>query len=313
MATWLEQVNIYRLAATLWPGSFLSSVTEDPVLSDACRKLAQYEVDNPPLSHLDGQKNNPNFTAAQNSNLWGGWGALASEPDIVNEWGLSIFHGLSMIDPRLNKVGFGSYSTADPNRSLKAVAALNILQGVTGAVPPPSSDPSGVWSSNAPWPAPVVFPGMGKSFAASYAHYVSSEQPDARTSTQCNYTGTAGLPISIQVGRGGVSETQGSWLKFNVPGQQQSIPVEICIIDENNFTNSNSTWQQVGRDILSYRGAVVLLPRYPLMVGQYTAHIQVSTQPRGQSPQASYEWTFNVGEGTFSVGEVQTLPAGFSA
>jgi hypothetical protein len=305
MATWLDQVNNIRAMAKPFPqsdqpGAHLNPVTEDPALSDACRQLAQYEVENlPGLSHLDGQKANPNFTAGQNSNLWGSGWRLGTDIDIINQWGLSVFHGLSMLDPRLNKVGFGSYSTTDPNRTLKAVAALNVFQGVNGAVPPASWSPSGAWSSTEPWPWQVVFPcGLISAHANTYA----SETPDARASTQCSYTGLAGLPISVQVASLGGVEVRGNcWLKYEVPGTPTPpTNVEICIIDQNNFTNSDSLSQNLGRGILSYRGAVVLLPRLPLSAGFYTAHIEIKSPNTPIS--IGYEWSFLLYAG-------ETLPA----
>jgi len=379
MATWLDQVNIIRGMAGFWSDLSgyvppLPPVTEDTGLSDANRKLSQYEVENlQNLSHLDGQNNNPNFTAAQNSDLWGSSWNLASEVAIINQWGFGIFHRLAMLDPRLKKVGFGSYSappsppnvltaitwsggyvtattttahgiqagqwakvsgvappgyngqfTAAPgttgntlvyalatdpgtatgmgmlNRPLQSVAALNIYQGLDGAVPPPPSSPNGAWHTNVPWPiqfannpAPVMFP--NGIFSVS-ANTYPNETPDARASTQCTdfMQGPAGLPISLQVGPGNVSETKDSWLNYGDPSNPDQTPtrVEICIIDQNNFTIADKNWERVVRSILSGMGAVVLLPRRPLAVGLYTAHVEIGPPSSPKVP--FYEWSFRV-------------------
>jgi hypothetical protein len=318
MATWLEQANYIRAMA------HLDAVTEDPTLSQADQNLAQYEVENlRTISHLDGEKNNPNFTAAQNSNIWGSFwaGIPINEADIVNQWGLSVFHGLIMLDPHLKKVGFGSYSAPPANaltaiswsgglvtattttahgvqvgqwveisgvtpsgynaayqaasgttgstlvcalaanpgtatglgtlsRPLKAVAALNVQQGLD-----PTSDPH----------YPVTFPGNYVTTMA--ATYPLNEQPDARKC--CSYSGIAGLPISIQLGPGVVQPSASASLWWSAsPNPSDQTPVEFCLIHEHNYTNPDDP-NGTGQKILANRGAIVILPRAPLVNGHY--------------------------------------------
>jgi hypothetical protein len=335
MPVWLDQVNIIRGMANLPP------LTEDPALSQADYALAKYEVENlSTISHLAGQNDNPNFTAAQNSDIWGSlWAGIpVNEANIVNQWGLSVFHGLQILDPRLKKVGFGSYSdppanaltaiswsgglvtattttahgvqvgqpveisgvtpsgyngtykaasgttgstlvyalTANPgtetglgtlSRPLKAVAALNVQQGLDPGAP----------FHEVSFPAPQSF-----TMATTYPN----ELPDARSS--CGYNAQAGLPISYQFGAGKVEgDSAGSSLAWDPDPSQPGTQVEVCVINEHNYNNPDPALQSLGRQILAYRGAVVLLPRAPLAAGQYT----VNVRPTNHEIKV---WNFNV-------------------
>jgi hypothetical protein len=88
------------------------------------------------LSHLNDQPSNPNYTAAQNSNIFGSVDPNASNIGAINVWGTSVFHGIGIIDPRLKTVGFGSYRTTASTPRFKTVAALNCLQGLDLAYRP---------------------------------------------------------------------------------------------------------------------------------------------------------------------------------
>lgn len=259
MTIWLDQVNAYRRLANL------PDVTEDPALSQADYNLAVYEVGLGHLDHLNGQTNNPNYTAAQNSNIFGSQSADASDAEAIDDWMSGVFHGIGIIDPRLKTVGFGSYRNAESTSGLRMVAALNNLQGLDWNIVPHY---------------PIMWPADRKTI--SLTTYSNGESPDARS--KCGYTGPAGLPIFLQLGQGNVTGSVASSLTLN------GTPVTVCGMDETNYTNGDPNWQALGRRILQMRGAVVLLPRAPLANGTYTVAITVSNR--------NYSWSFTVGTAT---------------
>jgi hypothetical protein len=66
-----------------------------------------------------------------------------------------------------------------------------------------------------------------------------------------------------------------------------SVPQNICVYDETNYTNPDPGAQSIGRIILNGRDAVVIMPRNPLVVGQsYTASITANGE--------TITWTFTV-------------------
>ena len=258
MTTWLDQVNAYRGLANL------PAVTEDPALSQADYNLAVYECNTlDHLDHLNGQTNNPNYTAAQNSNIFGSSSADASDIEAIDDWMSGVFHGIGIIDPRLKTVGFGSYRNAAATPHYHMVAALNNLQGLDWNITPRY---------------PIMWPADGKTI--SLTTYSQGESPDARS--KCGYTQPAGLPIFLQLGQGNVIGSVTGSLTLN------GTTITVCEIDETNYTYSNPAWQNVGRQILQMRGAVVLLPSAPLANGTYMVEITVN----GQLP---YIWSFTVG------------------
>jgi hypothetical protein len=66
-----------------------------------------------------------------------------------------------------------------------------------------------------------------------------------------------------------------------------STDLEFCIFDETNYVNSNSSYQDLGRNVLGGRDAIVIMPRDPLTVGEtYSASITSNGE--------TYIWSFTV-------------------
>ena len=184
--TWLDQVNEFRQLANV------SNVTEDASLSQADYDLCKYECETLNIpSHLDNDPTNPNYTAGQNSLLYGGIYANKPDTDIINDWGLSLFHAIRMIDPGLMRVGYGYYTTEAPTKGgLHTVAALNIGQGRD------NRNPS----------YPVMWPADGRVIGASTYH---AEIPDARQGYGL-IEQNVGLPIILQLGYNKGNKVKGS-------------------------------------------------------------------------------------------------------
>ena len=287
MATWLDEVNMYRAIATL------PSVSEDTNLSTADQALAVYELQSGYFGH--NPPDNQYTTAAQSSNLYGSSDPNTSDTAAVDAWMAEVFHGIALIDSQLTQVGWGRSDsnsvTPPPTSTIKMIAALDVLSDRTGAnLASPSS--------------PIMWPGIGKN--ASSTTYVP-EIPDARS--MFGYSGNpstwnpAGQPIFLQLGSGNVANPNNSTQTgvtyygllqgiFEIPPGGSSpnpiTPVNVIEIDETNYSYpADSTLQTTARSILALRGAVVLLPQQPLTAGGYTAVIIVNG--------SLYAWSFTVG------------------
>jgi hypothetical protein len=258
---WLDQVNSYRSIANL------PVVYPDPALSAADRSVAEYEAKNlTMLTHdLSSAPNAPPaaVTAAAQSVLH----QLPDDNQAVWEWLSDVFHGIEFIDPRLKTVGFGSYHATANTGYLDHVQALNTQAGLDFNVQPKF---------------PVMWPAEGST--SPFTTYCN-EFPDARS--QGGYQGPAGQPIFCLAG-GNFSPPVQSSLK------RDGIDVDFCEMDASNYTTwpTESKWQDLARNILGSRGAIVLLPKDPLVNGTYTVSI---TQGGPRVPgQVEYAWSFTV-------------------
>jgi hypothetical protein len=67
--------------------------------------------------------------------------------------------------------------------------------------------------------------------------------------------------------------------------KENGVAREHCSFDETDYTNSNGSYQSLGRNILNMRDAIVIMPRAPLVPGaQYTVSITVNG--------STYTWAF---------------------
>jgi uncharacterized protein YkwD len=260
-ANWLARLNYYRVMASL------PSVTENTIWSAGDYNHSVYCVKNDYIGH-DEIPGNPWYTtegqlAAQNGNVTVSSSSTRTDASAIDSWMTGPFHGVGMIDPQLLVSGYGSYREADGGWQM--AATLDVLRGL-GSLPPLVT-------------FPVKWPGNGTTtFLTSYG---GSESPDPLASCS-GYSAPSGLPILLQIGSGSTtpSVTAHSVLK-NGTG------VEHCIFDETNYTNPNSSYQSLGRNVLGSRDAIVIIPRSPLTPGaQYT----ISVTTNGQT----YTWSFLV-------------------
>ena len=256
---WLDYVNYYRATACLRP------VTENTVWSDGDHKHAIYMVKNDIMQH-DEDPNNPWYTpegrtAAQQSNLAASSNIRASDGWAIDTWMQAPFHTVGVLDPRLVQVGYGSYRDAGGNYQMGA--ALNVIAGMDYTV-------------NTTYP--VLWPGNGTTIPIGH-HW--GEYPSPLTSCP-GYIVPSGLPLIIQIGTGNITPAV-SATSFTKNGQS----LEHCVFDETNYVNPDSIQQNLGRNILGTRDAIVLIPRSPLSGGQtYTVSITVNGQ--------TYTWSFNI-------------------
>jgi uncharacterized protein YkwD len=254
-------VNYYRAQAGL------PSVTEKASLSSGDVAHAKYMVKNHYLGH-DETPGQPFYTAAGDaaagaSNVMrGAYGTSARSA--VDSWITGPFHGIGILDPRLAKVGYGSYKEhmADPFFSF--AAALNVISELT-AIPDPAD-------------YPVRYPSAGKTtYLASYG---GGESPDPLTPC-AGYSAPTGAPIMLQVAAPGAVNAS----SFS----QAGTPLDFCIYDGTTYTNPDLPLQGLARSILSSRNAIVVIPKESLR-SQKTYDVSVTV---GATP---ISWSFKVGD-----------------
>jgi hypothetical protein len=206
-------------------------------------------------------------TAAGNSNVMVSSSTSSPDEFAIDLWMSGPFHGVSMIDPQLETVGFGSYREAIGTWQMGA--ALDVLRGRTSTEPP-----AGTY--------PVMWPGDGQS--TTILSFGGTEWPDPLTSCS-GFTAPTGPPIYLQIGSGGLTP--------NVTAtsfQQGGSNLSHCAFDETNYSNPDSYEQSLGRQILNSRDAIILIPEQPLIAGQtYTASITANG--------STYTWNFTAGSG----------------
>jgi uncharacterized protein YkwD len=261
-SNWLSVVNYYRAMAGL------PAVTERAALSDNDRKHAKYMVENQVIGHSE----DPGLAfytpggdnAAQHSNLTRGSYSM-SDRAAVESWMMGPFHAIGILDPRLKKVGYGTFRERGHDPSFEFAAALDVLNGLESA-------PVGL-------AYPVRFPGPNQTTFLS--EYRGGENPDP-LSPCAGYSAPTGAPIMLQ-------------LKLPAPVVAHSFKMaggpelDSCIYDSTTYTNPTFSIQQNARAVLGARNAIVLVPRSPLKSGK-TYDVSIT---HGLTTTA---WSFKVGD-----------------
>ena len=268
---WLAVINEYRAGANLAP------VVEDPKLSDADRKHAKYVVknyeDKVSAQHLigaemhDEEKGNPWYTpegaaAGVHSNVNQLWGH-DSPPSIrwaLDGWMAGPFHRLWMLNPRLQRVGYGEFC-----EKKYCVAALDLGDAIESP------------RAASPLKAPIEFPADNSVVAMNS---FSGEWPSPLTSCP-GYKFPAGLPATIQLG----SMVAAKLTEYQI--LREGKDVEACGIDALSYENPVGADEERGRAILLESGAAIIIPRNPLQPGKYSVTARINEQ--------SYHWSFTVG------------------
>jgi hypothetical protein len=208
---------------------------------------SRYMVKNDVIIHYEDPAN-PWYTkeghnAARHSNLAVSSSATWPDRDILSVWMTGPFHGVAMIDPSLLSTGYGSYREAIGD--LRTGGCLDILRG-TGTIPSQVRFP--IY-----WPKPGgIMP---------VTSYLGNELPDP-LSPCSGYRAPTGAPVYLQIGPGNLTpKVTAHSLSHN------GVPLEHCVYHETTYTNPDISQQNLGRDVLGHRDAIILLPRNPLIVG----------------------------------------------
>ncbi len=275
---WLGWVNWYRRQAGLEP------VVEDAKLSAGDANHARYIVKNyftgpnptRPVGiamHQESPGNawyTPEGAKAAVSSDVGEFTSmgLAVRKDwlpswAVNEWVGIPFHRLPILNPALRRVGYGEDCASNGS----CAYALDVEQG---------RDPMPMGKL---YPNAIEFPAPDSTL---YMSSLANEWPDPLAACP-GYARPAGVPITIQLG----SFVKPKLMTYSLTRDGQ--PLEVCGFDANSYANPDATSQKAGRDSLYGYGAVVIVPRKPLVPG---ATYQVSATVDGRN----YAWSFHVGK-----------------
>lgn len=271
---WLTYLNSYRSMANL------PIFTDVASWSDDAWKHSRYMVKNNIIAH-DEDPALPYFTpegqtAARSSNLVVSHNYGADDKFAIDAWMQAPFHAVSILDPALLSVGYGSYREEKPGFQMGAT--LDVLRGL-GQIPGTVR-------------YPIFWPGDGASVPIGH-HW--GEYPSPLASCP-GYTVPSGLPVIMQIGPGNVtpSVTGHSFKK-------DGVEIEHCVFDETNYTNSDAGEQSLGRAVLDARDAIIIIPRNPLTAGSiYTVSIKVNGQ--------TYSWSFQVSLAAQSMMELGDWP-----
>jgi hypothetical protein len=199
---------------------------------------------------------------AQSSVVIGSYDASLTDKFLVEAWMQAPFHAVSLLNPELATVGYGSYREVDGG--YQTGATLDVIRGI---------------ENNRSVQYPVQWPADG---AEVPLYYFWGEYPDPLSSCS-GYTAPSGLPIVVQIGDGSKTPNVTATSITQDGGQ-----VEHCVFDETNYKNQADSYaQSLGRSILDAHDAVVIIPRYPLTPG---ASYTVSMTTNGHD----YTWTFSV-------------------
>jgi hypothetical protein len=255
----LQSLNAYRALAGLPP------VTSELGWSQGAQLHARYLVKNDALVHAEDPAN-PWYSlegdaAGQSANILAAPDATLEDAHAIDKWMSGPFHAINLLDPRLERVGYGSFREGGADFGMAAV-----LDTYRGLGEPASS-------------FPVFYPAVGKTLPLSA--YSGGETPDPLSACP-GYTAPSGPPILVQFGLG-FTPTVVTSHALRLDGAD----LEHCVFTGDTYTNPDAEQQALGRSILDNRDAVVLLPRQPLLPGQtYT----VSLTTNGQA----YTWSFRV-------------------
>jgi hypothetical protein len=277
---WLSELNLWRRMAGL------EIVIENARLSYGSEEHARYlVVQGPPAiagfraydrtigpgAHLE-NSHSPFYTSVGAEAAIGGplaadviqgadvaWEGRSEAGDIDNLI-VAPFHRLSLLAPWAQIVGYGSFG--EYPRRAAALALRGSLRrrrrGEPIEFPPANSDiPLGALRGSE-WPNPV----------APCAGY---ERP-------------VGLPITLQFGRRFVLQS------YSLRDKWSGDALASCGFDALTYRNPDALQQKRGRELLTAYGAIVLIPRKPLLSGhQYLVFARTSL--------GRFEWAFTVNAG----------------
>jgi uncharacterized protein YkwD len=261
---WLQYLNIFRTEADL------PHLLENTTWSLESAQHSRYMVFTGNLSHnqdpASPYSSRVGQIAAENGNIAAGY--LGSDPFkwAFNYWMSAPFHALPILDPQLQRTGFAEYRDAT---GVQPVAAtLDVRRGL-GTLPELVS-------------FPILFPRDGG--LTWVLRYSLPEFPEA-LSTCVGYQQPTGAPIILQIGDGReIPQVTASSLFKD--GEY----LDHCRFDETNYSHPNEFRQNLARQILDQRDAIVLIPRQPLLPdATYAVRVDVSG--------VTYTWSFRTAAG----------------
>jgi uncharacterized protein YkwD len=258
---WLRYANQFRLQGGL------PLLTENSLWSIGSAEHSRYMALNNTATHVqepDLAGYSPDGAlAGLNGNI-----AMSGSADVAliwpfEYWMSASFHALPLLDPQLQRVGYGDYR--DARSAAGMTATLDVARGLD--------------EQQTDFAYPLTFPRDGGQMWVTTFNL--PEFPDSAAGCP-GYNRPTGAPIFVQIGPG---DQTPSVTRTELLRGDTAVP--HCVFTETTYTNSNPYWQSIGRRILDDRDAIVLLPRSPLEVGQ---RYSVTVETNGQT----ISWQFDV-------------------
>ena len=266
-ANWLEVLNFYRAS------SGLSPVIEDPLMTDAAQKHADYlaKTDKKLLVnefanlHIENPKS-PYFDPT-GATLGAGdiaWTTTYSQRP-VDQLMSAPFHAIGLLHETFTKVGFGT-APVDVGGYFPG-HQVTTLATVAG-------------TSNDPRTKDIFFPGANSTISINDFH---TESPDPRESCGADFQKYNGLPIFVSLLV--APSLQTSAFLTTPSGKVLSSSRDICVVTEHSLATSDHLYGASARLIISDEHLVLVIPRDPLKVGKYGVVIK-------QKNKADLKWKF---------------------
>ncbi len=267
---WLSYLNWYRSL------SGLPALTEDESFNYGCTLHAIYMVKNNVLQREEDPANkwytDEGSASGENSNVFVSNEVGDSFKIAIDQWMEGPFTAMGILDPELVRVGYGEHHEVNKTQYTQSAAALDVISGMDG--------------SQGPGTIPVFWPGNGSTTPIGI-YEQGRDLPDPLTSCpgyeNLETTGAA-LLIQSGFGRANLPEVTASSI-VNSKGEN----LEHCVFDEGTYSNPSTVYQDYGRAVLSFRDAIVIIPKYPLEQGEtYSVSITINGE--------TYSWSFKVSE-----------------
>ncbi len=287
--SWLDYYNGVRALAGLGP------TTENTTYSANALLHSQYMVKNTVLAH-DENPALPGYTTGGNDAGRNGNVALGvsfpnniyTDEDWINGWFVTPFHLIHMVDPRLTQVGYASY--AEQRGGNWIVGATFDVSAQRLTTPPFSGRTT-----------PIMYPGNGAtltpgpSLTNTLYSYTGRESPPP-PSRCAAWDQKVGAPIVLMLPSAVTSVSSHSVTR-------NGAAIESCRFSQLDYTDDiaedGSDGTSLGRQLLAYYNAIVVMPKQPLTDGGTYA---VSIVANG----TTYTWTFCTRGGNCSGGNNPT-------
>lgn len=258
---WLTYLNLWRSKAGVPP------VSNYLPLAAGSRAHSVYMLETGHVGHFE-YKDSEWFTDEGHYSAWRSNVAASTFQTsdylwAIDYWISAPFHIVPMLDPKLEQVGFGTYSRA--KEGFQMAATMDVWHGRL------DEEPTGTTY-------PIMFPPDGGE--TWVIRHSLNEYPNPFVSCE-DVTTPSGPAIVLILGNGELVPDVGEHTLM-----LDDEELDHCLFDETSYVSSDAYEQLTGRDILNQRDAVIILPKEPLLIGKTYA---VSITANGET----YSWEFS--------------------
>ncbi len=254
----LRTVNVHRAIAGLDP------VRLDDALSVGAGDHARWTLLNQLAMHSE-PEGTPGRTeagnrAAGNAVIFPDEDAGRSVASGVDAFVAAPFHALELLDPTNDRIGVGVATTS--GRRLNYALVVDTRSGRSGAAA-----------------GPLAYPGPGST--TNRVAFTEGEWPNPLSGCD-GWSAPTGHPIYLVQDR--VAHVVDATVVHD------GAELDLCVVTSDGYENRDGAAQELGRSLLAYSAATVLMPREPLRPGRHDVTVTTSD--------ATYSWSFDVGRDT---------------